>query len=135
MPDFTIDSFLLVRAPAYSYENFNLSFLQEVLKTDFFRASIFFASQTLYIELKKKDFDYDQFSPQAKITLWKYLNRMCFRSLPYGAFSSFSPAGWSSGKEEEGLRFGKLNELTVHLDYKILFNYINDLNAEEFHSS
>ena len=72
MSEFTVDSFLLVRSPAYSYENFNELFLQEVLKTDFFRASLFFASQTLYIELKKKDFDYDLFNEHVKLTLWKY---------------------------------------------------------------
>ncbi|WP_158800063.1 lantibiotic dehydratase [Pedobacter sp. L105] len=133
MSDFSIDPFLLIRAPAYSYGNFNQQFLEKVLKTDFFRASIFFASQSLFVELKKKDFDYHQISPQAKVTLWKYLNRMCFRSLPYGSFSSWSAAGWAED-QGDGLAFNDHHELVIHPDYKVLFNYINSLQTEKFPS-
>ncbi|MBB5637925.1 thiopeptide-type bacteriocin biosynthesis protein [Pedobacter cryoconitis] len=130
MPDFAVDSFLLVRSPAYSYQNFSLLFLQKVLKTDFFKASLFFASQTLYLELKKKCFDYDQLDEHAKITLWKYLNRMCFRPLPYGLFSSFSLAGWTF-QQENPLRLNGKGQLTAIPDFVSILNYIDTLKLEE----
>lgn len=131
MAQLSIDRFLLIRSPAYSYEKFNPQFLKEVLNTDFFRASIFFASQTLFVELRKKDFEYDQLSPQAKITLWKYLNRMCFRSLPYGLFSSYSFSGWAED-QGKGLCLCDDHELAAHPDFKAAFNYINGLNSVDY---
>jgi thiopeptide-type bacteriocin biosynthesis protein len=130
MSEFTVDSFLLVRSPAYSYENFNELFLQQVLRTDFFRASLYFASQALYLELKKKDFDYGHLNEHAKITLWKYLNRMCFRPLPYGLFSSFSLAKWTPAKDDP-LRFNGRGELTAIPDFVSILDYTRTLNAEE----
>jgi thiopeptide-type bacteriocin biosynthesis protein len=130
MSEFTVDSFLLVRSPAYSYENFNELFLRQVLRTDFFRASLFFASQTLYVELKKMGFDYDLFNEHIKLTLWKYLNRMCFRALPYGLFSSFSLAKWVSGKDDP-LCFNGQGGLTAIPDFTTILDYINTLNLED----
>ncbi|MBB5620537.1 thiopeptide-type bacteriocin biosynthesis protein [Pedobacter cryoconitis] len=129
MSEFIVDPFLLVRAPAYSYENFNESFLQQVLTTDFFRASLFFASQTLYIELKKKNFDYTQFNEQVKTTLWKYLNRMCFRPLPYGLFSSFSLAMWTS--EQQSMLFSGRGQLTAIPDFVSVLDYVKTLKQED----
>ena len=131
MPELAIDSFLLVRSPAYSYENFTEICLEKVLQTDFFRAAIFFASQTFYIELKKKNFNYEELNSSAKLTLWKYFNRMCFRPLPYGLFSSYSAAGWSINNEEE-LVFTTDGELVVHPDFKVIYDYVSQLNTAEF---
>ena len=133
MSEFTVDSFLLVRSPAYSYKNFNELFLRQVLGTDFFRASLFFASQTLYIELKKKDFDYDLFNEHVKLTLWKYLNRMCFRALPYGLFSSFSLAKWTS-EQDDPLCFNGQGGLTAIPDFVSILDYINTLKVEDLPS-
>lgn len=132
MSEFIVDPFLLVRAPAYSYENFNETFLQQALTTDFFRASIFFASQTLYIELKKKNFDYSQFNEQVKITLWKYLNRMCFRPLPYGLFSSFSLAKWTT--DQEPMFFSGQGQFTAIPDFVAVLDYIKTIKEEELSS-
>ena len=131
MRQLQIDAFLLVRSPAYSYQDFNEQYLKEVLQTDFFRASLFFASQTLYTELRKKDFDYDQFNPSARITLWKYLNRMCFRALPYGFFSSYSSGGWADDMEGKFCFSGE-DELIVHPDFKVMLDYISGLNTDTF---
>ena len=131
MRQLRIDPFLLVRSPAYSYQDFNEQYLQEVLKTDFFRASLFFASQTLYLELRKKDFLYEEISPSARLTLWKYLNRMCYRALPYGFFSSYSSGAWA--KEEDAvLCFSNQDELIVHPDFKVMLDYIGSLNTADF---
>lgn len=131
MSELTIDSFLLIRSPAYSYENFTLEYLKEVLQTDFFRAALFFASQTFYTELKKKKFDYNQLDSNSKLTLWKYLNRMCFRPLPYGLFSSFSAATWGINGNDK-MYFADDGELVVHPDFKLIINYVSKLDTDNF---
>lgn len=128
MSELTVDSFLLVRAPAYSFENFNEGFLKEALATDFFRAALYFASQDFFKELSRKDFDYEQFGTQAKITLWKYLNRMCFRPLPYGMFSSYSVAEWADVRPV----FKRRQEIIVRPDFKAAADYIRSLNPADF---
>lgn len=133
MLELTIDSFLLIRAPAYSYENFNQDFLKRVLKTDFFRAALFIGSQTLFTELKKKDFDYDLLSPSAVITLWKYLNRMCYRALPYGLFSCYAKGVWSE-RENDALCFHLADEIIIHPDFKIVTEQVSMLDLGRFPS-
>lgn len=133
MPELTIDNFLLIRSPAYSYENFTIPYLKKALQTDFFRAAIFFASQTFYIELKKKNFDYEQLNENVRLTLWKYLNRMCFRPLPYGLFSSFSAAFWAT-EDNDNMYFSDNGELVVQPDFKLIIEYINRLDTDSFDS-
>lgn len=128
MAELSIDSFLLVRAPAYSYENFNDSFLNDVLKTDFFKAALFFGSQTFYLELKKKDFNYELLGPAAKTTLWKYLNRMCYRALPYGLFSSYAKGYWMGG-EQNDLRYDEEDKLIINPDFKVVTDQVATLDV------
>ena len=130
MSALTIDPFLFVRSPAYSYTNFNESFLRQVLPTDFFQASLFLASRPLYIELKKKGFDYDRLNESAKATLWKYLNRMCFRPLPYGLFASFSKGKWGAGQEDTFCLAAE-GKLTVLPDFMEVLNYVSTLEGDD----
>jgi hypothetical protein len=58
MSKFHVDEFVLLRLPAYSYENYDAAFLTVALETDFFRSAIFFASRSFYEELQKNSFDY-----------------------------------------------------------------------------
>jgi len=132
MQHLVVDPFLLVRAPAYSYENFNELYLREVLHHDFFKAAIFLASQTLYFELRKKGFNYDELEAGARITLWKYLNRMCFRPLPYGFFSSFSSATWTDDRDD-GLCWAGEEELIIRPDCKVIMDYLQGLPLNDFY--
>ncbi|MET1053686.1 MAG: lantibiotic dehydratase [Pedobacter sp.] len=131
MRQLRIDPFVLVRSPAYSYQKFNEEYLKTVLKTDFFRASLFFASHTLYTELRKKEFEYEQLSGSVRVTLWKYLNRMCYRALPYGLFSSYSSGTWSD-TSGGSLYFSNNDELIVHPDFKVLLDCIGSLDTSAF---
>jgi len=131
MQHLVVDPFLLVRSPAYSYENFSELYLREVLHHDFFKAALFVASQSLYFELRKKAFNYDDLETAARITLWKYLNRMCFRPLPYGFFSSFSATTWTDELNED-LCWSGTEELVIHPDCKELSNYIQTLPLGNF---
>jgi len=128
MPELSVSPFLLIRSPAYSYKSFNNIFLKNALKTDFFRAAIFMASQTFYTELKKKAFNYEDLTSNAKVTLWKYLNRMCFRPLPYGFFSSFSTVDWASNQSARMVI--TQHSIIVHPDFKILIEQVNNLKLE-----
>jgi thiopeptide-type bacteriocin biosynthesis protein len=128
MSDFKVDSFLLLRSPAYSYTLFNEAFLLSVLETDFFRAAIFLASQTLHKELKKRDFDYNRLSPNLKFTLWKYLNRMCFRPLPYGLFSSYSVVPWAESKDDS-LFLDNKGSVIIHPDFEIILEHIKKIDV------
>ena len=132
MQHLVVDPFLLVRAPAYSYENFNELYLREVLHHDFFKAAIFLASQSLYCELRKKGFNYDELEAGARLTLWKYLNRMCFRPLPYGFFSSFSAAAWTDDRNN-GLCLSGEEELIIRPDCQVIKDYLQTLPLNDFH--
>jgi hypothetical protein len=123
MPGFSIDSFLLVRSPAYSYRNFSTDHLKQVIKTDFFKAALFFGSKTLYLELQKNHFEYEGLSDGLRTTLWKYLNRMCYRPLPYGLFSSFAQGAFHDAATHD-LFFERGDELIINPDFKVVTDHL-----------
>jgi len=86
--------YLFLRTPALSYQNHNTATLEELIKTQFFQVAIFFASESLYTELKRFDFDYQLLDNKVKLSLKKYFNRMCYRPTPFGMFSAFSSLRW-----------------------------------------
>ena len=61
------------------------------------------------------------------------LNRMCFRALPYGLFSSFSLAKWGS-EQDDPLCFTGQGTLTAIPDFTTILDYINTLKVEELPS-
>ncbi len=90
--------YLFLRTPALSYEEYSFSELEEMLKTPFFRAAIFFASESLYTELNRCGFNYKFLDKRAQFSLQKYFNRMCYRPTPFGIFSAFSTLKWGGGQ-------------------------------------
>jgi thiopeptide-type bacteriocin biosynthesis protein len=127
MCNFQVDDFVLLRLPAYSYKNYEVAFLTSALETDFFRSAIFFASRSFYDELQKNSFDYGKLNVQAQISLWKYFNRMCYRSLPYGLFASFSTAKW--GEFPSSIPVAGPGVVYACPDFKMLFDYIQSVPA------
>jgi lantibiotic biosynthesis protein len=85
---------VFLRAPFYSYLDYDLLRLPEVLGRQSFRNALYLASPVFYRELEKKGFIFEQLSGKEKHTLSKYYNRMCFRPTPFGLFSTFSLAEW-----------------------------------------
>ncbi len=63
--------YLFLRTPALSYQNHNTPALEELIKTQFFQVAIFFASESLYTELKRFDFDYQLLDNKVKLSLKK----------------------------------------------------------------
>ena len=89
---------LLLRAPYYSFNGYDLERLPEVLAAQVFRNAIFLASPGFYRELEKRKFDFKLLSVKEKHTLYKYYNRMCFRPTPFGSFASFTLLEWGNGE-------------------------------------
>lgn len=90
----TFNSFIFLRTPAASYEDYGDILPDELIKSEFFQAAIFFASESLYAELRRNEFNYQALDKKVKISIQKYFNRMCFRPTPFGLFSACSPLEW-----------------------------------------
>jgi len=113
---------LLLRTPLYSFKQFEDVATSKILMTPAFQAALFLASQSFFEELRKRDFDFFTLSEKQQHTLKKYLNRACYRSTPFGLFSSFSALEWAA-KETTilvgdpvaslSLDFGLLHDLWV----------------------
>ncbi|KIA90917.1 hypothetical protein OC25_23750, partial [Pedobacter kyungheensis] len=103
---------VFLRAPYYSFSGYDLSRLPEVLQQQAFRNAVFLASAGFYRLLEKKEFDFDRLTDKEKHSLFKYYNRMCFRSTPFGSFSSFTLLQWGSGGQ---VRLSEADESVLHL--------------------
>ncbi len=90
---------VVLRTPAFSYEQYVPGELKKFLRDPFFQQALLLASTSLYAELEKTGFAYDQLNKKERAALLKYLNRMCFRPTPFGLFSAFSAAEWLAGGE------------------------------------
>jgi thiopeptide-type bacteriocin biosynthesis protein len=86
---------VFLRAPLYSFTRYQPAALPEILKTTLFQNALYLASPAFYGFMQAKDFDAGRLSEKETRGLWKYYNRMCFRPTPFGAFASFTLAGWS----------------------------------------
>jgi thiopeptide-type bacteriocin biosynthesis protein len=85
---------LLMRSPAYPFSHKEYYSLQEHLDCQYFRNSLFLASPSFYAELKKTGFQKDLLKPKAVQALFNYLNRLYYRSTPFGLFSGFGITRW-----------------------------------------
>lgn len=90
------DRYLFLRTPALSFADYSMENFEHLLKTQFFQTAIFFASESLYMELSRCGFDYNRLEEKVKVSLRKYINRMCYRPTPFGMFSAFTSLNWST---------------------------------------
>src|SRR5476651_2688215 len=88
---------IILRAPLLSYEDYQLSDLDELMQDAWFKLAIYLASPDLYARLAINNFSGKLITHKERLTLLKYYNRMSFRPTPFGAFSSFSILSWSEG--------------------------------------
>jgi hypothetical protein len=86
---------IFLRAPFYGYKHYDLDALPTVLQREEFKNALYLASPDFYRLLEKKDFDYKALNQKEIFSLKKYYNRMCFRTTPFGSFSSFTKANWN----------------------------------------
>lgn len=110
---------LLVRSPVYSYRDYPEKDSAQILKDPFFTAAIRLGSQSLYRELEKNRFSYENLDKKAVHSLRKYLNRMHFRPTPFGIFSGFSLMSWGTCN---GLPLMLDNGLKMHIQFSHAFS-------------
>ncbi|MCC9138804.1 lantibiotic dehydratase [Pontibacter silvestris] len=87
---------LLLRTPAYTPTAYADTDISMQMKNPYFLAAVMLASPTLYQSIQANDFCYRSLPPKAKLSVRKYLNRMCYRATPFGLFSGISLVSWSS---------------------------------------
>ncbi|MXV16081.1 lantibiotic dehydratase [Hufsiella ginkgonis] len=107
---------LVMRSPAISYANYSLAYAEALCRTDFFKSAILLASESFYQELEKNRFEMSLLNSAQRITLMKYVNRMCFRPTPFGLFSGFSVLQWGVQEGPVTIKapFGKVH---LHADH------------------
>ncbi|MCR8560429.1 lantibiotic dehydratase [Mucilaginibacter sp. BJC16-A38] len=103
---------LFLRAPFYSFEDYALNRMPEILAQGAFRNALWLASPEFYCVLEKKDFDWSRLGRKEQFSLYKYYNRMSFRPTPFGAFSSFSLVEWD---EMDRIKLGAATDAVLHL--------------------
>jgi thiopeptide-type bacteriocin biosynthesis protein len=118
MPDICFNPYLFLRTPALSYEEYNCDALEIMLKNKFFQSAIFFASESLYMELNRCDFNYQLLDKKVKLSLQKYFNRMCYRPTPFGMCSAFTSLNWSVFRNSETCILENEREIYVNPDFQ-----------------
>lgn len=126
--DFDFYPLLILRTPSYSYQCYDDSGMQELLKDLFFRSAIYLGSANLYEALMKKDFTYEKLSEKEKLALRKYLNRMCFRPTPFGLFAGISVVEWND--KNPSLQIGSEINAHIHFSYGASVHFAEELLKE-----
>ena len=82
--------YLVIRAPYFNINTYQLDDLEMTLSLEWFRLALYLASEPFYRQLENLNFDFSKFSDKEKNTIQKYFNRMCFRSTPFVACSTYT---------------------------------------------
>lgn len=103
---------LFLRAPFYSFADYSLKQLPDVLQKEEFKNAIYLASPDFYHAIEKKGFDFNNLEEKEKFSLYKYYNRMSFRPTPFGSFASITNLNWGN----DGLiQLNNEKDVTMHL--------------------
>jgi lantibiotic biosynthesis protein len=92
---------LIIRAPFFCFNKYDLDNLEEVLKDEYFRIAVLLANPVFYEIIKRKAFLLNLLFEKEMLTIHKYYNRMCYRPTPFGAFASVTVAQWGPGNHLE----------------------------------
>lgn len=124
---------LVLRTPLFSYRDYNLNDLPDMVNSESIKAALFLANPSLHQLMTAKNFEWTNLSPKEKLTASRYYNRMCYRPTPFGAFAVFYTAKWGNGSTG-GIRISSGKRLHLWLDQEIAYRLANALasqNAEE----
>ncbi|HEY4327512.1 MAG TPA: lantibiotic dehydratase [Mucilaginibacter sp.] len=89
---------LLLRMPAKSAELYTLN-CQHFLDDPLFRAALYMATPAFYEQVSRRNFDFEKLGEKEKNTIRKYINRFCFRPIPFGLFSSVTLVEWGTSTQ------------------------------------
>ncbi|MBO5445000.1 MAG: lantibiotic dehydratase [Muribaculaceae bacterium] len=113
------------RRPRIDYKNVTLDdlYLRNIIDSDLFQESIYYASPELYLELRKyiKGIFSEKKKNKMTGTLYKYLQRMHYRCTPFGTF-----ALCGSGCYSEDSLIPNAQNIRLHYryDYQFLYEYL-----------
>lgn len=93
--ELTFSPICLLRTPAFPLAGAGMD-KASILRMPFFRSAIRVASKSLYHEMKKAGFDWEQMNESTHTSLWRYMNRMQFRPTPFGLCASISAVRWKT---------------------------------------
>ena len=125
MINVSFSSYIFLRTPALSYIQYNAK-PESIIKSHFFQSAVFFASESLYTELKRYDFNYQLLDKKVRFSLQKYLNRMCYRPTPFGMFSAFTSLYWGESNNISYFILLGEDQLYINPDFQLLI----DMSAE-----
>ena len=123
----SFSSFVFLRTPRLSYNDYN-SKMENIIKLPFFQLAIFFASESLYMELMRHDFNYYLLDKKVQFTLQKYFNRMCFRPTPFGMFSAFTSLDWCKHEDTSYVLLEE-DRLYINPDFQLLIDVAREIEA------
>lgn len=86
MKNYDFISRMILRIPRFPVNKSRCG-LQEMLLDQVFQEALYLASDTLYGELMRVDFQLDKCSEKIRNTLSRYHKRMCYRATPFGSFA------------------------------------------------
>lgn len=123
--------FVLFRIPVFATKHYRTN-LKTALRDPIFKTAIYLASRQFYNRLAKVDFEPSQMTAREIITLTRYLNRACFRPVPFGFFASVTMGKWAASGRIE------LTEAPAELGVFVqpgewLFRKMSDRRADEYH--
>lgn len=91
---YRFSEYILCRIPIFS-TGYYRSNLTTILKDPVFRAAIYLASPQFHNRMAKVDFDPARMTLREISALRRYLNRACFRPVPFGFFASVTMGTWA----------------------------------------
>ena len=121
-------SYVFLRTPTLSYNDYN-SKPENIIKLHFFQLAIFFASESLYMELMRHDFNYHLLDKKVKFSLQKYFNRMCYRPTPFGMFSAFTSLDWCKSEDIKSCILLGEDRLYVNPDFQLLIDVAREIET------
>ncbi|WP_448700891.1 lantibiotic dehydratase [Mucilaginibacter sp. AW1-3] len=121
---------LILRSPLLSYQEYQPDNLDALLQNEWFKLAIYLASPDFYQRLALNNFSGKLLLPKEKVTLLKYYNRMSFRPIPFGVFSSFSTLTWAEGLTNVQLSPYPESRLKLLVDQAVAETFSKVLNNE-----
>jgi len=93
------------------------------------KEAINLSSTDLYEQIKDVTAaDLDQLDPKIKFACWKYFNRACFRSTPFGLFGSITPVPLGIGGDDNQLIISKEIKRHEFIDWSNKDYLLNDID-------
>lgn len=104
MNKYKIAEYLVTRTPSYSKLKYSVENLNIYLDDKYFLNAIELASPVFYGIIKNKINDGQALTKKENLTLKKYINRIHFRSTPFGLFSYVGISAWQKTTQNNDLR-------------------------------